>query len=366
MLSRLLFTSKESKNFQLGSPWLPFQKAHRVAQFNPKAYARLFPLSIDPTDIPTTQETPYIIAVGSGKGGVGKSLISANLAVKFAQGGYRTLVIDVDFGAANLHTYFGLKAPKSCLVHFIKTPQSSLKNYLIKTSINRLSLIAGGKDEVWTQETGFAEQELAKVWMAIYTSKLKYSFDIVIFDLGAGIHANTLDFFTFSDLGILAMLPEPTSIENAYAFLRASLMTLVNYSAKQLHQQPVAPKIISELSKEKLVKFSLHAYPQKLRGLSKIYPEVIENTLKNLKKKSIGIILNQTRNPRDQAIGESIESVCNKFFGLQTFLLANLKYDDVVWKSLRNRRLLVKDFPYSDVSKAIHQAFVLLDNYLKK
>ena len=54
---------------------------------------------------------PPIIAVGGGKGGVGKSLVSANLAVKLAASGWRVLAIDMDIGGANLHTYFGLPTP---------------------------------------------------------------------------------------------------------------------------------------------------------------------------------------------------------------------------------------------------------------
>src|SRR5690606_11405540 len=59
-----------------------------------------------------TFQVPAIVAVGGGKGGVGKSLVSANLAIRLGLSGRKVLAIDLDMGGANLHTYFGLAAPR--------------------------------------------------------------------------------------------------------------------------------------------------------------------------------------------------------------------------------------------------------------
>jgi flagellar biosynthesis protein FlhG len=85
---------------------------------------------------------PILFAVGSGKGGVGKSFVSSNLAVQYAQAGLRVALLDMDFGAANLHTIFGISRSKGWGDYFLDE-KKDLKDYLTPTSIDRLSVILG-------------------------------------------------------------------------------------------------------------------------------------------------------------------------------------------------------------------------------
>ena len=68
---------------------------------------------------PDAGDLPAVLAVGGGKGGVGKSIISANLSAILSQAGYRVLVIDLDLGCANLHTQFGIPMPRKTLADFL-------------------------------------------------------------------------------------------------------------------------------------------------------------------------------------------------------------------------------------------------------
>src|SRR3989339_539924 len=87
------------------------------------------------------QSEPLMMAIGGGKGGVGKSMISSNLAVQYALAGLKVIVIDLDFGAANLHTIFGLRQPSKSLGDYFSSPKSQLKDYFVPTSLDNLTLV---------------------------------------------------------------------------------------------------------------------------------------------------------------------------------------------------------------------------------
>ena len=67
----------------------------------------------------------------------------------------------------------------------------------------------------------------------------------------------------------------------------------------------------------------------------------------------LGVVLNQARNQADMDIGQSMEHICQKYFGFQSRYLGYLNYDEAVWKSLRNRRHLMTDFPHSLIAKRL-------------
>ena len=155
---------------------------------------------------------PIIIAVGGGKGGVGKSLVSANLAVRLAGSGVRVVAIDLDIGGANLHTYFGQGAPSYNLADAIVYGRKNLQDIIIPSGTAGVSLIAGGGEEAWGGASSIHDGTLRKLFQAIFSLKRLGLADIVILDLGAGTHRHTLDFFAAAHLGLLTVLPEPTSI----------------------------------------------------------------------------------------------------------------------------------------------------------
>src|SRR5262245_28766745 len=88
---------------------------------------------------------PCVWALGGGKGGVGKSVITANLAIALARRGQRCVVVDADLGGGNLHTIFGVRKPHRTLSDFLSREVSELSEVLCDTTIPNLSLVSGAR-----------------------------------------------------------------------------------------------------------------------------------------------------------------------------------------------------------------------------
>src|SRR3990172_6767785 len=95
--------------------------------------------------ITVNEGNPKILTIGGGKGGGGKSVIAANLAVAFALNSNRVIIVDADLGAANLHAILGINSPSFVLRDFIFNGYP-LKDILINTNVNNLRLICGAGD----------------------------------------------------------------------------------------------------------------------------------------------------------------------------------------------------------------------------
>jgi flagellar biosynthesis protein FlhG len=164
-----------------------------------------------------TNLTPHsnhkIWAIGGGKGGVGKSLVTANVSICLALMGYKVVTVDLDLGGANIHTCLGLNIPEKTLSDYLQKKVNNINELIVPTQIKNLSIISGAQDEL-----GIAN--LKSVHKNKVINKLKeIDADYVLLDLGAGTTFNTLDFFITADKGVLFVLPEPTSIENNYRFI---------------------------------------------------------------------------------------------------------------------------------------------------
>lgn len=286
---------------------------------------------------------PRIISVGGGKGGIGKSFLSANVAVSLTRLGYRVALVDLDFGAANLHTCLGVPSPKIGLFDFVSGRMENLEDVAVSGGVPGLTLYGGGQ-EFWQQIRPQAAQKIRLI------SRLqRLDVDYVILDLGAGTHVNTLDFFIFSHAGIVVVVPEPTSIENAYVFLKSVLYRKLQSIVKAIHQEEAAERLLLSLGDPRFATPPL----TQLQKFATEEPEIGQKILNLIQMTHLGVVMNQVRTNADADIGSSITQISQRYFGFSAEYLGSAIFDDVVWKSLRNRRPVCVDFPDSVVAQGL-------------
>ena len=155
-----------------------------------------------------------VITVTSGKGGVGKTSISINLAIQLARMGKRVVVFDADFGLANIEVMLGVRPQYNLADMMFKG--KDLKDIIVQSE-EGISFISGGSG---IQELASMSREQV-MFLTSRLIELDEFADIIIVDTGAGISDSVLEFVLASTEVLLVATPEPTSITDAYALLKA-------------------------------------------------------------------------------------------------------------------------------------------------
>jgi flagellar biosynthesis protein FlhG len=165
---------------------------------------------------PSTSGTAKIIAIGGAKGGIGKSLLVANLGVFLTQLGKRTVVVDLDLGGANLHLYMGIWSLARRIDDFLTLKVPTIGDIMTPTQYGP-TLIGGGCGKLGTANLHFSRK--LKLLRALKTIDADY----VILDLGGDTTYNILDFYLAADQGFVLTTCEPASYLDAYGFIKMSL-----------------------------------------------------------------------------------------------------------------------------------------------
>jgi flagellar biosynthesis protein FlhG len=157
--------------------------------------------------------TARVIAVTSGKGGVGKTSLSVNLAIEMAKRGKRVVIFDADFGLANVEVMLGIR-PKYNLLDLIHDDKTIEE--IITDGPQGIGFISGGSG---VAELAALDNESIKL-LVTKMVQLDKMYDIVIIDTGAGITDSVMEFVMVSPEVLLVVTPEPTSITDSYSLLK--------------------------------------------------------------------------------------------------------------------------------------------------
>ncbi|MCR4714209.1 MAG: P-loop NTPase [Treponemataceae bacterium] len=283
-----------------------------------------------------------IIPVASGKGGVGKSLFSANLAIALGRAGKKVILADLDLGASNLHLVIGQQSPKVGIGTYI-AGKSTLEELITPTDYNNVYFIAGD-----SEIPGLSSLKLSQK-----NSLIKHfqdcQADFLILDLGAGTHLSILDFFLLSPQGIIVSAPTVTATLNGYLFLKNAVFRLMSNSFKKNSQ---AYKYLEQLKTNANSLQKLYI-PKLMEAIQKIDPAsaaVFEHRINQFHPR---LIMNMIEDPKDAEKAYRIRRSCQEYLGLNLEHLGVLYKDPMQDVALASRLPITVYKPQSILSQAI-------------
>lgn len=280
-----------------------------------------------------------IISVGGGKGGVGKSLLAANLGIALSGQGRRVLLVDADLGGANLHTCLGMDPPRRTLSDFVNHRVESLEDVIVPTGVEGLHLLSGALDHLDAANPNHGQK------MRLIRRLRALDADHVILDLGAGTQLNTLDFFLLADHGVVVLVPEHTAVENAYRFVKAAYWRRLRAAASVFGLAPALAEMLES---------DPHQGPyQVLDALEALQEEAGAQLRKQMAVFRPALVVNQARTDEDRLLGHAVASAWRRHFGIEMDVAGTVEYDDEVWRAVRQRRPLLVAEPEGRVARSL-------------
>jgi flagellar biosynthesis protein FlhG len=290
---------------------------------------------------------PVFIAVGGGKGGVGKSFVTASLALSLARDGARTgarvAAVDLDLGGSNLNLFLGEPHPERELADFVDGRVDTLGEVLQPTRLPNLRYVAGSFDMVT------ALDPLRERKLDLIRALVGLDADFVLLDLQAGATPVTLDFYFLGDVKLLVTNPEATAFHNAYGFLKnyvlRRILTELRDRREALHfvleyyrgtsEEPVPDRTITALVAE----------------LRERFPEVEPEIEGILEYDAPLLVLNRVRDRDERQYLDRFRTVVEQNLALRCPELGTIPEDKRVGRATRDGRPFVLAHPRHPIAR---------------
>lgn len=268
---------------------------------------------------------PRIWSFGGGKGGVGKSLVCASVGVSLARRGQRVIVVDTDFGAANLHTLLGILYPDATLADYFAGRVSRLGAVCLDTPVDGLRLVSGAATLLGTANPHVEMRQ------RFIRALLELDADHVLVDLGAGTHYDALDLFNLAAVGLVVTSTEPTSVQNAYGFLKAAAF---RWLGAAVADAPEAEPLVGRAL--------LPRGAERIESMSKLC-DILDGARAGLgvrAREALGdfrarLVVNQATERRASRVTDALASVSRRYLGVDVERIAALPRDEAVVRAVQ-------------------------------
>jgi flagellar biosynthesis protein FlhG len=287
----------------------------------------------------------HIVPIASGKGGVGKSLVAANLSIALAESGRRVVLADLDLGASNLHVMLGLSSVGRGVGTWLSAPNAEFSDILLATDYPNLRFIPG--DAEIPGLANIASQQKNRLIKKL----LSLDADYLVLDLGAGTGANILDFFLTASQGIVVTAPALTATLNAYLFLKNAVFRLMWTTFKK---GTAAYSYLEGLRKDGSSLQKAYV-PAILEQIGRIDPENRAVFDAKAAKFRPRLIMNMLEDPKDAEKAQKIRRSSRQYLNLDVEHLGILYRDDLQDIALGSRIPILRYKPQSVLSQAIYR-----------
>ena len=266
----------------------------------------------------------HIIAVGGGKGGIGKSVVCTNLAVGLALRGKKVVLVDTDFGSSNLHALLGIKNPPQGFINLFQNNATDFSSLLLDTGILNLQLICAAGDN-----PGSANID-SKALGVFKNNICNLDADYVFLDLAPGVSYAVVDFFNSAHTSIVLTTPELTSVMKTFSFIRAVLFRKIS-NAFQDQEDLLRLVDHSDPTVADMETYSINILKEKLAVIDPKQVGVVERIVGSFKPR---LIVNRVRYNKDLKAGENLIELVKKYLGVEPAYLGYLIESDRVRNSV--------------------------------
>jgi len=288
-----------------------------------------------------------LLAIGGGKGGVGKTVMAASIGVGLASLGKEVVLIDADLGGANLHTIMGILEPERTFFDFFTLGVEDLRDIILPTHVPKLRLISGACGTLGLANPKY-QQKLR------FTQQLRtIDSDFVILDLGAGSSYNVIDFFLTADEGIVVTNPEPMAIQECFNFIKICLLRRLRLAFR--NNEAVTSILEQEdLNRPGRISTTMKQVVDSVRHVDVDAAGMMAAVLESYSPK---LILNMVMEKEDIKEGIAIQTAAAELLSIEVDYLGYISYDDNVRNAVREFKpflLMDSDSPSSqELSKLI-------------
>lgn len=287
-----------------------------------------------------------ITAILGPKGGVGKSTISANLAIALSRMGKKVVAIDLDLGASNLHAILGIKGSPKSLSDFIQNRVKNLTDVISMTPINDLSIICGGDDP------GIANMPYQKKMKLIrHLSSLNY--DQVLLDMAPGTSSNVVDFSIIAQQSLLVTTCEVPSLLNVYSFIKSALFRHLTFFFKRNEYFDLLELLDHAKEPDKYPHLkTMESFFREARQMDSAATDSARKILTRLKPL---VVVNMVRTDKDARAGEVIKKLLKEYLSIETSVIMTIRDDDAVRDAIATLSPIMLEAPDSPFSEDIRK-----------
>ena len=285
----------------------------------------------------TQKRKSKIIPVAGGKGGVGKTEVTAGLGVRLGQLGHRVVLIDLDLGGSNLHSTLAIKNKNPGLGNFFSDRSLSFDSLVSPTPYENVSFVPGDVLVAGMPNLTFAQKK------SLLKHVEELDADYVLLDLGSGASNNVVDFFLVSNSGLVVTSPHVGAILNAYSFLKNSAYRFLQRAfAKDTKISSYLRKEVQERRPGQPMKMT-----QLLEGMSKVDKEKAQKGRRFVDLLQPSLVLNNVRSTDDLNIAESLRELVSKNVDVHLQSLGAIMYEERLATRHRTATPLILSDPNS-------------------